>query len=34
VPALWEPTVRATLVGLVFWLVCFFLYRRKIFLAI
>lgn len=34
VPIVWEPTVQATLVGLVFWLVCYFLYRRKIFLAI
>jgi predicted acyltransferase len=34
IPAAWQPTVQATLVGLVFWLVCYFLYRRKIFLAI
>jgi predicted acyltransferase len=29
-----EPFVRATLVGLVFWLVCWWMYRRKIFLRI
>ena len=34
VPALWAPTVKATLVGLVFWLVCLYLYRRKTFIAI
>ena len=28
------PFVQATLVGLVFWLVCWWLYRRKIFLRI
>ena len=28
------PFVQATLVGLVFWLVCFWMYRRKIFLRI
>lgn len=28
------PFLQATLVGLVFWLVCFWLYRRKIFLRI
>jgi len=34
VPTAWQPTVQATLVGLVFWLVCYYLYRRKIFIAI
>ncbi len=34
VHAHWQPTVEATLVGLVFWLVCFYCYRRKIFIAI
>ena len=28
------PFVQATAVGLVFWLVCFWMYRRKIFLRI
>ncbi|MBM3852696.1 MAG: hypothetical protein FJ399_06030 [Verrucomicrobia bacterium] len=28
------PFVQATLVGLVFWLVCWWMYRRKIFLRI
>ena len=28
------PAVQATLVGLVFWLVCWWMYRRKIFLRI
>ncbi|MCA9070029.1 MAG: DUF5009 domain-containing protein, partial [Planctomycetaceae bacterium] len=30
----WSPTVEATLVGLVFWLICFYCYRRRIFIAI
>lgn len=34
VPAAWQPTVQATLVGLVFWLICYYFYRRKIFIAI
>jgi heparan-alpha-glucosaminide N-acetyltransferase len=34
ISSLWEPTVKAVLVGLVFWLVCFYCYRRKIFIAI
>lgn len=34
VSAYWQPTVQATLVGLVFWLVCFYCYRRKLFIAI
>lgn len=34
VPQAWSPTVQATLVGLVFWLICFYCYRRRIFIAI
>lgn len=34
ISSLWKPTVEATLVGLVFWLVCFYCYRRKLFIAI
>ena len=30
----WEPFTRATLIGLAFWLVCLYLYRKKIFLRI
>jgi predicted acyltransferase len=30
----WAPFVQATLVGLVFWLVCYWMYRRKIFLRL
>ncbi|MBI5766546.1 MAG: DUF5009 domain-containing protein [Verrucomicrobia bacterium] len=30
----WAPAVQATLVGLMFWLVCWWMYRRKIFLRI
>ncbi|MDP7020073.1 MAG: hypothetical protein QGG36_30025 [Pirellulaceae bacterium] len=29
-----EPTVQATLVGLVFWLACLWMYRQKIFLRV
>jgi len=32
--AAWAPFVQATLVGLVFWLVCYWMYRRKIFLRL
>ncbi len=31
---LWEPTVRACLVGLCFWLACWWMYRQKIFIRI
>jgi predicted acyltransferase len=31
---LYRPTVQAVLVGLTFWLVCLWMYRRKIFLRI
>ncbi len=31
---LWEPTARAVLVGLMFWLACLWLYRQKIFIRI
>ncbi len=31
---LWEPTVQACLVGLSFWLACFWMYRQKIFIRI
>ena len=30
----WEPTTQAVSVGLVFWLVCLWMYRRKIFLRL
>ncbi len=30
----WAPFVQATLVGLVFWLACYWMYRRKIFLRL
>jgi predicted acyltransferase len=29
-----EPFVRCVLVGAVFWLVCWWMYRRKIFLRV
>jgi predicted acyltransferase len=32
--ALWEPTVQAVLLGLVYWLACWWLYRQRIFLRI
>jgi heparan-alpha-glucosaminide N-acetyltransferase len=31
---LWEPTLRGVAVGLTFWLVCWWLWRRKIFLRL
>jgi heparan-alpha-glucosaminide N-acetyltransferase len=31
---LWEPMMQWTLVGLVFWLMCFWMYRQKIFVRI
>jgi len=31
---LYEPTIQAVLVGLVFWLVCFWMYRNRIFVRI
>ena len=31
---LWEPAVQATLVGLCFWLACWWMYRQKIFVRI
>ena len=31
---LWEPTVRGIIIGFVFWLVCWWMWRRKIFLRI
>jgi hypothetical protein len=31
---LWEPTVKAVLVGLMFWLACWWMYRQKIFIRI
>ena len=30
----WEPLVRSIMIGLVFWLICYWLYRRKIFIRI
>ena len=30
----WTPTVQATLVGLVFWLVCYYMYRNRIFIRV
>ena len=30
----YEPTVQAVMVGLVFWLICWWLHRQKIFLRI
>lgn len=30
----WEPLLRSTLIGIVFWLVCLWLYRQRIFLRI
>lgn len=30
----YEPMVRSTMIGLVFWLICFWLYRRKMFIRI
>jgi predicted acyltransferase len=31
---LWEPTLQALLVGLMFWLACWWMYRQKIFVRI
>jgi predicted acyltransferase len=31
---LWEPTLRALLVGLCFWLACWWMYRQKLFIRI
>ncbi len=31
---LWEPTLQAMLVGLMFWLACWWMYRQKIFVRI
>ena len=30
----WEPTVRSIMIGLAFWLICYWLYRRKIFIRV
>jgi len=30
----WEPTVRSIMIGLMFWLICYWLYRRKMFIRI
>jgi predicted acyltransferase len=30
----WAPTVEAVMVGLVFWLICYYMYRNKIFIRI
>jgi len=30
----WEPLVRSIMIGLAFWLICYWLYRRKIFIRI
>jgi len=30
----WEPTVRSIMIGLVFWLICFWLYRHKTFIRV
>ena len=34
VDPVWVPTVQATMVGLVFWLICLYMYRHKIFIRI
>jgi heparan-alpha-glucosaminide N-acetyltransferase len=34
VPTAWEPTVQACLVGLMLWLVCYYLWRHRIFVRI
>ena len=31
---LWSPTIQAVMVGLVFWLICYYLYRQRIFIRI
>jgi heparan-alpha-glucosaminide N-acetyltransferase len=30
----WEPLARSTIIGLAFWLICYWLYRRKMFLRV
>jgi predicted acyltransferase len=30
----WEPTARSILIGIAFWLICYWLYRRKMFIRI
>ncbi|MHC4118179.1 MAG: acyltransferase family protein [Planctomycetota bacterium] len=30
----WEPTVRATLIGIIFWLICYWLYKCKMFVRV
>ena len=30
----WAPVLQATLVGLAFWLVCWWMFRRKIFIRV
>ena len=30
----WEPTVRSTMIGIAFWLICYWLYRRKMFIRV
>lgn len=30
----WEPVVRSTMIGIAFWLFCYWLYRRKIFIRV
>ena len=30
----WSPTIQAVMVGMAFWMICFYLYRNKIFLRI
>jgi predicted acyltransferase len=30
----WEPLVRSTMIGLAFWLICYWLYRRRIFVRV
>jgi predicted acyltransferase len=30
----WEPTARSIMIGMAFWLICYWLYRRKIFLRV
>ena len=31
---MWEPMVRLTMVGMVYWLICFAMYRQKIFVRV
>jgi hypothetical protein len=30
----YEPMVRSTIIGLAFWLICFWLYRHKMFIRV